>query len=322
MTDNNIRIGLLEYGYRIGKDGMTTLEEIIDYAVEADKLGFSRFWMGEHHGALTTTAFTNPDLLIGIIAGMTDTIKVGSAGSTILIHNAYPVVTNYKLMNNLFYDRIDLGLAKGRGLIETDDAVKMVENPNIIKNFMGHFNSKLKLIYDLLYNEKKNFEENKIVIPPFGGKPPEMWCLSTSYKNFDTAIKYKLNYSRSLFHSLPGDDQYKKEELLKFKQDFFNTHKIYPKINLGISVCIGKTMTDAHKELDKLYQHYGKGENEPFKIFPVTIESLHELLLEYQYLYGIDEFIIHDLTNDSNRMLTNIREISEKFNLEKVVAVN
>ncbi len=319
MRDNNISIGLLEYGYRIGKDSMTTVEEILEYAIEADKLGFSRFWLGEHHGSLTTTAFTNPDLLISVIAGMTNTINVGSAGSTILIHNAYPVVTNYKLMNNLFYDRIDLGLAKGRGLIETDQVVKMTKDIDYMKNFRECFEDKLKLIYNLFYNEKKNFEENEIVIPPYGGKPPEMWYLSTSYKNFDTAIKYGLNYSRSLFHSLPGEDQYKKEELLKFKQDFFNEHNVYPKINLGISICVGETLNEAQKALDKLLEHYGKGENETFKIFPVTIDSLYLLLLEYQQLYGIDEFIIHDLTDDPERMLNNIKEISEKFDLKKEI---
>ncbi|WP_298900866.1 LLM class flavin-dependent oxidoreductase [uncultured Psychroserpens sp.] len=322
MINEEIKIGLLEYGYRIDKNSMATIEEIIEYAVEADRLGFSRFWLGEHHGPLTTTAFTNPDLLIGIIAGMTDDIKVGSAGSTILIHDAYPVATNYKLMNNMFYDRIDLGLAKGSGLVETKDVVKMDRDLKSRQGFREDFDDKLKLIYDLFYNEKKNLQENEIVIPPFGGKPPEMWYLSTSYRNVETAIKYGLNYSRSLFHSLPGDDDYKKEELLQFKQDFFEKHKVYPKVNVGISICMENTIAEAQKELSHLKQHYGQGENEGFKIFAVTIDSLHDMLLEYQNLYGVDEFIIHDLTDDPKQMLDNINAISEKFNLQKEVTVN
>ncbi|WP_299272690.1 LLM class flavin-dependent oxidoreductase [uncultured Psychroserpens sp.] len=322
MINEEIKIGLLEYGYRIDKNSMATIEEIIEYAVEADRLGFSRFWLGEHHGPLTTTAFTNPDLLIGIIAGMTDDIKVGSAGSTILIHDAYPVATNYKLMNNMFYDRIDLGLAKGSGLVETKHVVKMDRDLKSRQGFREDFDDKLKLIYDLFYNEKKNLQENEIVIPPFGGKPPEMWYLSTSYRNVETAIKYGLNYSRSLFHSLPGDDDYKKEELLQFKQDFFEKHKVYPKVNVGISICMENTIAEAQKELSHLKQHYGQGENEGFKIFAVTIDSLHDMLLEYQNLYGVDEFIIHDLTDDPKQMLDNINAISEKFNLQKEVTVN
>lgn len=322
MTKQDIKIGLLEYGYRIEKNSMTTVEEIIEYAIEGDKLGFSRFWLGEHHGPLTTMAFTNPDLLICIIAGMTDTIKVGSAGTTIIMHNAYPVVTNYKLMNNLFYDRIDLGLSKGSGLIETNQVVKMDVGVGERGNLKKQFDEKLKLIYDLLYNEKENLKQNQIVIPPFGGKPPEMWYLSTSYRNFETAIKYKLNYCRSLFHSAPNEDHYKKEDVLKFKQDFFDKHNFYPVINLGISICVGDTMAEAKKEHEKLLNHYGKGENESFIIFPVTIDSLYEMLTEFQELYGIDEFIIHDLTDDPQKMLVNIKEISEKFNLKKELQVN
>ncbi|MCD2258060.1 LLM class flavin-dependent oxidoreductase [Psychroserpens luteolus] len=322
MINRDIKIGLLEYGYRIDKNSMATIEEIIEYAVEADKLGFSRFWLGEHHGPLTTTAFTNPDLLIGIIAGMTDQIKVGSAGSTIIIHDAYPVVTNYKLMNNMFYDRIDLGLAKGSGLVETKKVVKMDRDLNSRKSFRQDFDDKLKLIYDLLYNEKKNLEENEVVIPPYGGKAPEMWYLSTSYRNVETAIKYGLNYSRSLFHSLPGEDDYKKEELLKFKQDFFEKHKVYPKVNIGISICMKNTMPEALKALEQLKAHYGQGENEGFKIFAVTIDSLYNMLLEYQDLYGVDEFIIHDLTDDPQQLLSNINAISDRFNLQKETIVN
>ena len=322
MINENIKIGLLEYGYRIDKNSMTAVEEIVGYAIEADKLGFTRFWLGEHHGPVTTMAFTNPDVLIGLIAGMTDNIKVGSAGSTILINGAYPVATNYKLLNNMFYDRIDLGLAKGRGLVETDTVVKMDRDIIKNKNFRVDFDHKLKLMYDLFNNEKKNLEENEIVIPPYGGKPPEMWYLSTSYKNTEMAIKYGLSYSRSLFHSLPGDNDYNKEELLKFKQDYFEKHKVYPNVNLGVTICMGKTMTQAQNEYDKLLNHYGKGENERFKIFPVTVNTLYDMLLEFQELYGIDEFIIHDLTDDPAQMLENINMISEKFNLQKEVIIN
>ncbi|WP_452600532.1 LLM class flavin-dependent oxidoreductase [Pontimicrobium sp. MEBiC06410] len=322
MTKQPLKIGLLEYGYRIDKNSMATIEEIIEYAVEADKLGFSRFWLGEHHGSLTTMAFTNPDILISIIAGMTDTIKVGSAGSTILMSNTYPVATNYKLMNNLFYDRIDLGLAKGSGLVESRQVVKMDKTLGERENLKEQFDDKLKLICDLLQNEKKNLKENQIVIPPFGGKPPEIWYLSTSYRNFSTAIKYKLNYCRSLFHSSTDENQYKKEDVIKFKQDFFNEHNFYPEINYGISICVGDTMEDAKKEYDKLLEHYGKGENENFIIFPVTIDSLCEMLLGFQERYGIDEFIIYDMTDDPQKMLVNIREISKRFNLQKELKIN
>ncbi|MEM6721889.1 MAG: LLM class flavin-dependent oxidoreductase [Bacteroidota bacterium] len=310
-----IEIGLLEYGYRINKNGMTTLEEIIEYAVEADQLGFCRFWLGEHHGPLTTKAFTNPDLVIGIIAGMTEQIKVGSAGSTIIIHDAYSIATNYKLMNNIFYDRIDLGLAKGSGLIETKDVVKIDKSLERRKNFRERFSEKLALIYDLFHNEKKNFEENEIVIPPYDGKPPEMWYLSTSYKNMETVIKYGLNVSRSLFHSLPGEDAYKKEELLQFKEAFYAKHNQYPKVNLGITLCMEPTMAKAEESLKELNRHYGHGESEGFKICAVTPDSLYEMLTEYQELYGVDEFILHDVTIGQQKLLYNLRAINEKFNL-------
>ena len=57
---NKIKIGLLELGHRENTDSITAIQQILDYAIESDNLGFSRFWLGEHHSPNITLPYTNP----------------------------------------------------------------------------------------------------------------------------------------------------------------------------------------------------------------------------------------------------------------------
>ena len=63
-----MKIGILEQGKRSkNENSLTTVEDIIEYALQADELGFSRFWLTEHHYSFVSHSYTNPDILISII---------------------------------------------------------------------------------------------------------------------------------------------------------------------------------------------------------------------------------------------------------------
>ena len=108
-----LSIGLLEMGYREeNKTALGTIQDIIEYAVHADELNFSRFWLTEHHDDDKDLPYGSPEMLIALIVGMTERIKVGAAGVLAKIHEPYFTASNFKFLNNLFSNRIDLGLAK------------------------------------------------------------------------------------------------------------------------------------------------------------------------------------------------------------------
>ena len=110
-----IKIGLLDFGIRDNKknSGLQSLYDVVDYAVRADELGFNRFWMAEKYNFDYYAGWSNPEVLVPVIAGMTEQIRVGMAGILLPFHSPFRVSLNFKLLNNLFSNRIDLGLAKG-----------------------------------------------------------------------------------------------------------------------------------------------------------------------------------------------------------------
>jgi hypothetical protein len=103
---------------------------------------------------------------------------------------------------------------------------------------------------------------------------------------------------------------YKKDEIEKFKTDFFKKNNRVPEVSIALAV----TFTETAEEISA-YEAKIENRNEAFTIIAVTIDSLYDLLMSYQDLYGIDEFIIYDTEKDGETKLENIRKISAKFKL-------
>ncbi|GAA2243364.1 MULTISPECIES: MsnO8 family LLM class oxidoreductase [Kitasatospora] len=87
--------------------------ESVRLAVAAERLGYDRFWIAEHHGA--TSGCGSPEVLVTAAAAATSTIRVGAA-SVLLPHYApLKVATTFNLLERLFPGRIDLGIGRGPG---------------------------------------------------------------------------------------------------------------------------------------------------------------------------------------------------------------
>ena len=99
---------------RKGGSGGQALRESIELAVAAERLGYQRFWVAEHHN-LPSLAATSPEILIGQIAAATDRIRVGSGGVMLLHYSALKVAENFHMLESLFPGRIDLGLGRAPG---------------------------------------------------------------------------------------------------------------------------------------------------------------------------------------------------------------
>ncbi len=97
--------------------GMTSSEALrntLDLARHAERLGFHRFWLAEHHN-MPGIASTVPEILIGQIAGVTKTLRVGSGGVMLPNHSALHVAETFKVLEALYPGRIDLGIGRAPG---------------------------------------------------------------------------------------------------------------------------------------------------------------------------------------------------------------
>jgi luciferase family oxidoreductase group 1 len=97
-----------------GHSGATALRNSLDLAQLADRLGYTRYWVAEHHN-LPSVASSAPDIMIGQIAACTQRIRVGSGGVMLPNHAPLTVAERFKVLEALFPGRIDLGLGRAPG---------------------------------------------------------------------------------------------------------------------------------------------------------------------------------------------------------------
>jgi luciferase family oxidoreductase group 1 len=94
--------------------GAQALRNSLDLAQHADRLGFVRYWVAEHHN-MPSIASSAPDIMVGQIAAATARIRVGSGGVMLPNHAPLVVAERYKVLEGLFPGRIDLGLGRAPG---------------------------------------------------------------------------------------------------------------------------------------------------------------------------------------------------------------
>jgi luciferase family oxidoreductase group 1 len=97
-----------------GSSGAQSLRNSLDLAKLADGLGYTRYWVAEHHN-LPSIASSAPDIMIGQIAAATVHMRVGSGGVMLPNHAPLMVAERFKVLEALFPGRIDLGLGRAPG---------------------------------------------------------------------------------------------------------------------------------------------------------------------------------------------------------------
>lgn len=303
---NKIQLGLLELGYREQSDSLSSFQAILDYACKADEFNYSRFWLAEHHNTNAFAPYTNPEIVITLIAAMTENIRIGSAGILLGMYEPYHLAMTFKLLNNLYNNRLDLGLAKG---LPSNHFVKSyLKNKNL-----ADFHDKLADLYYYLNEEELCLKERQTIIPPFKGTTPDLWYLSNSYSNSKIIIQNKCNLCRSIMHgSQPKIHDYQKEELSKLKELYFEKHRFYPQISIAFAIVMASSLNKAH---NKISLNIDITDSSFITAIPCTYKSLQDMIYKYQEDFDIDEFIIYDLEGDSTQKIKNIEKISEIMNL-------
>ncbi|WP_426061762.1 MsnO8 family LLM class oxidoreductase [Hymenobacter sp. B1770] len=80
----------------------------------ADRLGYSRFWVSEHHYT-NTLAGSTPEVHIAYLGSQTQHIRLGSGGVMLPHYSALKVAENFRMLESLFPGRIDLGMGRAPG---------------------------------------------------------------------------------------------------------------------------------------------------------------------------------------------------------------
>ncbi|MFH8224651.1 LLM class flavin-dependent oxidoreductase [Streptomyces sp. NPDC018057] len=99
---------------REGQDPARALRDTVSLARSAERLGFRRFWVAEHH-SFPASGSPAPAVLLAHLAAATDTIRLGSGGVMLTNHAPLVVAEQFGVLEALHPGRIDLGLGRNPG---------------------------------------------------------------------------------------------------------------------------------------------------------------------------------------------------------------
>src|SRR5213076_974040 len=171
----------------------------------ADELGYTRYWVAEHHGG-AMLAGPSPEALIGPIASLTSAIRVGSGGVMLPHYSPFKVAETFSLLAGLFPGRIDLGLGRAAGTdpltmyaLQRDRRDAAPDDfPQQMAELMGYLNDTLPGDFPFKHLAK--------VLPGLPEKP-EVWLLGSSHQSAIWAEEWGLPYAFADFINPDGGDR-------------------------------------------------------------------------------------------------------------------
>src|SRR3954470_20672760 len=110
-----MRLSLLDRSRtRAGEPDAAALTGTVERAVHAERLGYDRIWVAEHHG-VPGVAGAAPAVLLAAVAGATSTVRLGSAGVMLPHHQPLVVAEQFATLSAFAPGRLDLGLGRSPG---------------------------------------------------------------------------------------------------------------------------------------------------------------------------------------------------------------
>ncbi len=182
---------------RRGETASDAFQHMVDLAQAADALGYSRYWVAEHHGLADAIASTTPEVEIAHLAARTSDIRVGS-GTVLLNHySPFKVAETFAALDALAPGRIDLGLGRATGLPAADRALQDGAAPASSGNDHAR---KIEETARHLYGAfPENHPYDSITLPQSGDGIPEVWVLGSSPSSASIAAALGLPYAFAAF---------------------------------------------------------------------------------------------------------------------------
>lgn len=110
-----LKLGVLDQSPVLGGgDAAQALRDTIELAKLAERFGYSRFWVSEHHNA-KGLAGSSPEVLLAALGARTSHIRIGSGGVLLPHYSPYKVAENFRVLEGLYPGRIDLGIGRAPG---------------------------------------------------------------------------------------------------------------------------------------------------------------------------------------------------------------
>jgi luciferase family oxidoreductase group 1 len=232
------------------------LENSRQLAVQAEKSGYHRIWLAEHH-AMHGVASSATSVVLGHIAAATKSIRIGSGGVMLPNHSPLVIAEQFGTLATLFPGRVDLGLGRAPG---TDMATARA----LRRNLNSDVDSYPEDIRELQHYLAAPQSGQRIVAVPGANTHIPLWLLGSSLYSAQLAAKFGLPYS---FASHFAPDQL--FDAINIYRSTFqgSTQCDKPYVMAGVMVVVADTDEEAtylFTSVQQQFMNMRRGVNRPF----------------------------------------------------------
>ena len=176
--------------------------QTVRLAEAAERLGYSRYWLAEHH-AIAALADPCPEILAAHVAAATSRIRVGTGGVLLPYYSALKIAEQFRMLEALFPGRIDLGIGRAPGgdrltaqAVARGPYAFADDFPEQVRDLVGFLDASLP--------PEHPFAPVKAM--PAGATSPEVWLLGSSDYSGALAADLGLRFAFAHFISARGGD--------------------------------------------------------------------------------------------------------------------
>jgi luciferase family oxidoreductase group 1 len=171
----------------IGTSPAGAIANTVDLAQLAERLGYRRYWLAEHHGTFGL-AGSAPELMIAHVAAFTSEIRVGSGGVMLSHYSPLKVAEEFRLLEAMHPGRIDLGLGRAPGGTPIASlALQRNRSHPVDDDFVQQLAELIAWLGDR-FPEQHPF--SKMPATPVPDDMPELWLLSSSGFSAQAAAQF------------------------------------------------------------------------------------------------------------------------------------
>ncbi len=184
-----------------GSTGADALKNSIDLAQFAEKAGYRRYWVAEHHGT-PMLACASPEVLIAAIGSATSRIRVGSGGIMLPHYSPLKVAETFSMLTALYGDRIDLAVGRAPGSDPlTAYALQRDRRQAAPDDFPDQLSELLAYEWNRMPAEHRFARLARL---PGGAPRPDVWLLGSSPQSAVWAAELGLPYAFADFINPAG----------------------------------------------------------------------------------------------------------------------
>lgn len=286
----------------------TVLKNSLKLALSSEKLGYHRYWLAEHHNT-ESVASSATAVLIGYIAGGTQTIRVGSGGVMLPNHAPLVVAEQFGTLASLYPNRIDLGLGRAPG---TDQLTARALRRDSFDTAVHSFPDDVIALQTYFSADNKKAPVRAI---PGEGLDIPIWILGSSTDSARLAARLGLPYAFAS-HFAPAQLG---AALEIYRRDFRPSQYLAQPYTMA---CVHVVAADTNAEAEKLVTSYYRlilgmisGKRGPLQ---PPVDTMEGLWSDYEKA-AVQQMSRYSFVGDVEKVQEELSGFQQQFQLDEIM---